>query len=213
MTDKKHCTCRLPQDIVDKIRKEADKKHTSHSNVMTEILQSHFDHSDQNATPQTESSVTSVTIRKDKKKKLMRKERKNGISADEYIRHLLEPKQQFNLNVIVNDLMELVDTIQPLITTLNAVAKVLLRTEKAYDVQVKEILRIADEILTVCGHTYTLEYAQRTALLTNAVKKINEEIDRHRESEKRALRRRKAKAGDEDAGGTDQGLSQQKSRR
>ena len=206
MTDKKHCTFRLPRDILGRLREEAGRKNTSSSNVITEILKEHYDRMNHSDTPQTVSSVAAVYMNLDSKKKLARKAHQANLSVPEYIRYLMEPKQMFNLNIVVNDLVDWIDTIQSLIRTFNAVAKVILQTNRAYDVQVKELLRVADEILTLCGRIYTLEYSQRVELLSAATKRINAEIDRFRESEKRALRRKNTKTGEDESADTVQVL-------
>ena len=139
----------------------------------------------------------------------MKKARPTGMSADEYIRYLLEPKQKFELKIVVNDLQELNTCFRDLVTTINAVAKVMLQTNTAFEVQVERITCLLEEIHELFSKTYFLEREQRNDLLEKAYRSINEEIVRYRESEKRAFRRKRQTKDSKDASRKDQGLPQQ----
>ncbi len=75
-----------------------------------------------------------------------------------------------------------------------------------YDVQVERIFALLEDIHELFSNTYFQEREQRGELLGMAYKKINEEIDRYKESEKRAMRRKKA-AETNQHNDADQGIS------
>ena len=105
MTGKGIFTIRLEQDIRKKVELLADRKKISRAAVITEILHDYFEQRSTSATPQATSSVAAVYMNPEAKKKLARKAHQANLTVPEYIDYLMEPKQQFNLNVIVNDLM------------------------------------------------------------------------------------------------------------
>ena len=131
------------------------------------------------------------------------------MSAFDYVEYLMQPKQLFQLKMVVNDLQELNTCFRDLVTTINAVAKVMLQTNTAFEVQVERITCLLEEIHELFSKTYFLEREQRNDLLEKAYRSINEEIVRYRESEKRAFRRKRQTEDSKDASRKDQGLPQQ----
>lgn len=170
---------RVSDEIAGKIKQTASDNSLTVNKLMTQIIEKYL--SGQSIdTPVELPDVIKMKVSPEEKESIANKAKEVNLPVSAYLNELINKRSTVNIDISINDLHDLEDEICSMVTTINGILTVLLRSDKVYENDIQKILSLMTEINDKFNKIYQQELNDRKKLYNESRKKVFYEIDRNK---------------------------------
>ncbi len=169
----KKLTLRIPEELNTALVVNAEKQELSVNSYIKKLIEEKT----KTVSEPVERKSIRLDIPKDQMDVLKENAEKAGMGVQAYLTDIASRSSLVQIGIEVEDLHDLIRSMDNLVSTVNSMAGVIIRSGKAYESDMQKIVSVLGEINDKVNDIYRTEADERRRLYKEARKKVFSEID------------------------------------